>query len=1515
MNERRFGKRRMLAAGLAIVFGALTTVVLLRSDGVEPTNVSATSATRWLVHQPSGRVVLADGLAGRVTARIDPDTSASTDTTVQGPSGAYLLIPEGGAVRPLDTASLQLGAQQTVAVLSSTRAVVGSGPQGLVAADPLLDEVSFLTATETRPLQVPAFDEAKVGIGGDLWLIAGNTLYHFATDGRRSTNKLTIRPQSLITIGDTAVAVDIAAGSVQWAGRSVQAIPFDNANDSIVQEPGPDSDCLWFARGDQMACIGPRGVDRELTIAGLAAAPGDRLAIAGSIAFLLRANNAGLERINLNDQSLIDGAGPTFRDQADLVISVTDDLIWLDDQQGDTAWAFSRYGFTAIEKNDDSAPLLDEQGEPAIKGEGSNGGDTNIGTDDNVVVDDRPLEDNNGVDDPPVAVDDSVSARQDTVITIPATGNDYDPDGEGIVILAVTNPGHGTIDIVDAGSVTYSPDRDYKGKDTFTYSIVDRAGNKATATVSVELFDNNSPNRAPLSTPDSGSTASNTPVVIEVLLNDVDPERDPLDIASSQAGKGGSITRSVGPSGLPALRYTPMPGFQGTDTFSYVATDPAGGLGVPVDVVVEVRRPNATNEAPIVRPDAVRVRGGASTTVAVLLNDTDSDNDSLTFSLQGQTARGVQAGIDGSSIRVSALAGAPALSELLYLVDDGQGHRVRGRVLVAVVGDSTGNLPPIANSDVGSVVVGSSTAIAVVNNDTDPDGDPVVLVGVQQPSNGEATVTIEGGSVRFVPSISGIDQPVRVSFGYTVSDGRGGSADGLVVVTVLSEALPDPPYAQDDAAATLQDTPVSIDVLRNDGDPSGERPSLVGAPSCPVGGTATISSDQRVTFRPSPNSVGVFRCRYEVTNTSGKSASASIVITVTAPPLGNRDPEAIDRTINVKAGESVQIDLSQGVTDPDGDPLQFGAPTLPSIGTVSVVGTIATYTAPAATEGPTLFTYAVSDGNGGQTTARVLIRITAPGNLAPVAATVSRVTERGVPISVDVLGLASDDGPLDQLIITGVSQTSGGGTVSRAGGVITFTPSDTFVGTMEAAYTIADRDGLTSTGRITVEVLQPKNRAPVAANDSLSVVSGGSGSVNVLANDSDLDNDPISIVSIGSVDPSKGSLSFSGGTLTFTASPSVDGFTVIVPYTITDGALTASSSVSITVQTCSQGRPTAQNKTVEIGYQEPYFIDLTLLATNGTIRNVSGAGLTGPTGTYTPSAGENGFVTVTFTVSNSCQLTANGTLTIDVNQNPVPATITRSVRRGRSIDIPVSALATDKEPLTIVDLVGNPGWISRTASSIRVNAPSSGGPASITFTAVVRDPGGLQASATVTVTLDDNLPPIVTNDSVNVSDGTFSFNPVSNDGDPEAGPLTLQSASFIDGDGSVSVSGNNLIIDAPHGDSVIGYTIVDDAGLTASGTVSIRFNRPPEADDIGPIDASQTIDLSNYAFDPDDDALSATLPQGAPPGVVWDLNGLDLTLDLTEFVGQASFQYAVTDSFGAQRLARIYLDVPPPDGG
>ena len=179
---------------------------------------------------------------------------------------------------------------------------------------------------------------------------------------------------------------------------------------------------------------------------------------------------------------------------------------------------------------------------------------------------------------------------------------------------------------------------------------------------------------------------------------------------------------------------------------------------------------------------------------------------------------------------------------------------------------------------------------------------------------------------------------------------------------------------------------MTVDVLRNDGDPSGERPTIVGTPGCPSGGRATVTADGQVRFDPPTQQSGAFRCTYEVTNSQNLRDSAAILISVREPEDTNDEPIArIDRrTISVE--DSIAVDVTANDVDPDGDSsaLRVTSSTQPPFGSASRNGNVITFTAGSST-GVATITYQVEDSEGALATGYFQIAVTEPVSVPPIA--------------------------------------------------------------------------------------------------------------------------------------------------------------------------------------------------------------------------------------------------------------------------------------------------------------------------------------------------------------------------------------------------------------------------------------------------------------------------------------------------------------------------------------------------
>jgi len=223
---------------------------------------------------------------------------------------------------------------------------------------------------------------------------------------------------------------------------------------------------------------------------------------------------------------------------------------------------------------------------------------------------------------PPDAVDDTATVTEDSgANAISVLVNDTDANGDTLTITAVTQGAHGSVTF-SASAVSYTPNPNFQGTDSFTYTIDDGHSGTDTATVSVTVLNVEDPPSAvddfTTIAEDSGANAVN------VLVNDSDVDGDTLTVTAVTQGAHGSVTFSAS-----SVSYTPAHDFFGSDSFTYTISDGNGGTA---SATVHVTVTNV-NDPPVANADAYAMDQDTTLTVTapgVLANDTDVDGDALT---------------------------------------------------------------------------------------------------------------------------------------------------------------------------------------------------------------------------------------------------------------------------------------------------------------------------------------------------------------------------------------------------------------------------------------------------------------------------------------------------------------------------------------------------------------------------------------------------------------------------------------------------------------------------------------------------------------------------------------------------------------------------------------------------------------------------------------------------------------------------------------------------------------------
>ncbi len=251
-------------------------------------------------------------------------------------------------------------------------------------------------------------------------------------------------------------------------------------------------------------------------------------------------------------------------------------------------------------------------------------------------------------------VDDFVTVDEDNSVDISILANDSDLPTTGT--LTTTTPANGTVTIDDNGTpndpsddtVTYIPDPDFNGSDSFDYTVCNSSGDCSTATVNVDVL--------PIvdAIDDSIAILQDTSGVIEIFLNDNDvPDMGALSITIPSNG-----TATILVNGTPSdpsddtILYVPDPGFSGTDTFEYTICDMAGNCSTAtVTVIVTPPGTNLDSDADGI-PDSFEDLNtdndnDPSTNPTDTDNDgvpdyldIDSDNDGIPDNVEAQTTAG-----------------------------------------------------------------------------------------------------------------------------------------------------------------------------------------------------------------------------------------------------------------------------------------------------------------------------------------------------------------------------------------------------------------------------------------------------------------------------------------------------------------------------------------------------------------------------------------------------------------------------------------------------------------------------------------------------------------------------------------------------------------------------------------------------------------------------------------------------------------------------------------------------------
>ncbi|EPX6934490.1 tandem-95 repeat protein [Vibrio parahaemolyticus] len=1141
----------------------------------------------------------------------------------------------------------------------------------------------------------------------------------------------------------------------------------------------------------------------------------------------------------------------------------------------------------------------------------------------------------------PVAdiVADKATVVEDTPTIIKVLGNDTFEGDDQVVSLDTNNgPANGTVSVNPDGSVTYTPNDNYHGTDSFTY-IVTSGGVSESTTVSVDVTPVND---VPVAKDDIATTQEDTAVTIDVLPNDSDMDGDKLSIQSASVPEAqGKVEIVEG-----KLVFTPSENFNGDAEITYTITD--GQLTDEAKVTVTV---NPVNDAPIIKVEAVESitedAVSTDTVVATLTaRDTDTPEDQLTVSLEnnsngyfvlvGDEVKLTQAGVD--AVNNDELN----LKDLTISASVSDGVNPTASDSDSLIVNRVNDAPTVENAIADQVLSEDFDAYTIDLNEVFKDSDSSLEFSVS--GNNSIQISIVSGVATITPTA---DWNGKETITFTAKDPSGESVSQTVNFTVASVA-----DIVADKATVVEDTPTIIKVLGNDTFEGDGKVVSLDANNGPANGTVSVNPDGSVTYTPNDNYHGADSFTYIVTS-GGVSESTTVEVNVT--PV-NDAPVAKNDIATTQEDTAVTIDVLSNDTDIDGDTLRIDSASVPSDqGTVEIVDGKLVFTPAENFNGDAEITYTVTDG---ELTDEAKVSVTVnPVNDAPTIKVdaVESITENAVSTDtvLATLTVRDTDTPEDQLTVS--LENSSNGYFVLVGDEVKLTQAgvdavnNDELNLKDLTISASVSDGVNPTASDSDSLIVNRvNDAPTIKVDAVESITEDAVSTDtVLATLTVRDTDtPEDQLTVSLENNSNGYFVLVGNEVKLTQA-GVDAVNndelnlkdLAISASVSDGVNpTASDSDSLVVNRVNDA-PTVENAIADQVLSEDfdaYTIDLNEVFKDSDSSlefSVSGnnsiqISIVNGVATITPTADWNGKETITFTAKDPSGESVNQT--VDFTVAPV-------------VDIEADSADVVEDTPTIINVLGNDTFEStdNVVSLDAENGPKNGtvivnndGTVTYTpddnyvgedtFTYIVTS-GGVSESTTVSVDVTpENDAPVAKDDTAITDEDTpVTIDVLPNDTDVDGDKLSIESASVPKEQGTVEVVNGKLVFTPAenfNGDAEITYTVTDGA-LTDQATVKVTVNAVNDTPVVESNVADQTLaeDFTPYTIDlntvfSDVDNVDGELKfsvSGNSNILVAIVNGIATITPTADWNGSETLTFTATDPSGESVSQTVDFTVTP----
>lgn len=1112
--------------------------------------------------------------------------------------------------------------------------------------------------------------------------------------------------------------------------------------------------------------------------------------------------------------------------------------------------------------------------------------------------------------DAPVATPQTLTTAEENPLAIALSG--LDPDGQSITVVNVTAPTNGTLTGI-APNVTYTPNLNFTGADSFTFRVSDGTNTSTPATVSITVTPLND---APVVANRSVTTPEDTALPITLTATDPDGPSITFSVVSAP-------TKGILSGTLPNLTYTPNGNFFGSDSFTYRANDGTLNSNIATIFITVTR---VDNDAPIA--DNKNVTTPEDTQVPITLTGSDPDGQAITYAITGAAANGTLLGT-APNVTYRPNLNFTGSDTFKYTVSDGTNTSAEATVTINV---TPVNDQPVANSANYTYVLNTTTSLFDLTG-SDPEGSALSYEILTDPNPLHGTLNGKPGpnGLSFTPTAGFTG---AASFTFRVNDGNLNSAIATITFTQASGVNTAPDAPPVNPVVTPEDT--SIEILLPASDVDGN--SLTYIIVTPPSQGALSAAGPTVTYTPSPNYSGPDAFQFKVQDNGIPALESSVVdVLITVTPV-NDAPVATPQSVSLAENTSTGITLSG--TDLEGSGLSYEVVTNPQFGTLSGTAPNLTYTPNLNYNGSDGFTFRVNDGSLNSAAASVLITIT-PVNSAPILVYPggqTATTPEDTPINVVLEAVDPDGDALTYVIVTPPQH----GSLIGTGPEITYVPDADYIGPDSFEFKVVD-DGTPNleSGVTTVSItVTPVNDAPVATPQSEVLAENSSKNLTLAGTDIDLNTLSYELLTL----PQHGVLKEAVSGTVIAAAGIVQAALVYTPeenyngsdnftFRVNDGSLNSgAASVLITI-TPVNSIPVVlypNGQTLTTPEETPLEIILDAVDADGdalTFKEITppqhgSITYNGLAVTYTPNPDFVGQDSFEFTVNDGVSDALVAVVIIDVTPlNDVPIATNQELITTEDLALSIVLAGTDADVDDLTyELLTQPlrGSITGTAPNL-LYTPNSNYTGQDNFSfRVVDENMAFSNPATISITITPlNDAPIASPQMVTTLE-EVAIALILEAADPDGDVLSYSIVTQPQ-HGTLSGTAPNVMYEpAPDYFGEDSFTFIANDGTTDSAPATITITveavgDAPRAFDLQLTTPEDTpLDLTVSAADPDlSTLLSFVLVSRLSRGV---LSGTLPTVTYTppsNFTGEEQFTFLVNDGLFESNVATVTITVTP----